>query len=100
LGLIALAMLILAPIAGFKRRTIGWAGLLFLLNLVQTFLLWTGGGAVQALHPPNGILIFAAAFLMARSATQEYRQAIQDMAEREADGSVPRKSAEAQGMNI
>lgn len=97
LGLIALGMLIIAPIAGFKRRTIGWAGLLFLLNLAQTLLLWTGGGTVRALHPANGILIFATTLWLAGSATQEYRQATQGLVDRDSKGAAAPESAQAPG---
>jgi hypothetical protein len=102
LGLSALGMLILSPIAGFKRRTIASTGALFLLNVLQSLILWAGdgNGAIRALHPANGILIFAVALWMARSATQEYRQVSpREMDDRAPAGAVSADAPEASGAN-
>lgn len=75
LGLTSLVMLILAPFTKLRRSTIGWAALLFGLNVAQSLLLWVGGenGAVSALHPANAIFIFAVSVTVARAGLRQYR---------------------------
>jgi hypothetical protein len=67
LGLLVLAVLLLAIAGRFPRGQIGWSGLLVLLYVVQTSLpyLRSSSPAIAALHPANAMVLLVLAAVIA-----------------------------------
>ena len=67
IGIVALAVLILALAGRFSRGQIGWSGLLVLLYIVQTSLpfLRSSSPAIAALHPANAMVLLVLALVIA-----------------------------------
>jgi hypothetical protein len=67
LGIVALAVLILALVGRFPRSQAGWSGLLLILYVVQTSLpfLRTDTPAIAALHPVNAMVLLVLAIVVA-----------------------------------
>jgi hypothetical protein len=67
LGILALAVLLLALAGRFPRGQIGWSGLLVLLYIVQTSLpfLRSSSPAIAALHPANAMVLLVLAVVIA-----------------------------------
>jgi hypothetical protein len=76
LGLLALAVLIIAAIARAGRAQIGRLALIFGLFVLQSVLveLRESAPAVAALHPLNGFLILLLSMLVARDAWRAVRR--------------------------
>jgi cytochrome b561 len=76
LGLLALAVLIIAAIARAGRAQIGRAALIFGLFVLQSVLveLRESAPAIAALHPLNGFLILLLSMLVARDAWRAVRR--------------------------
>jgi hypothetical protein len=67
LGILALAVPILAGLGRFPRSQLGWSGLLLILYVVQTSLpfLRADMPAIAALHPANAMVMFVLAVVIA-----------------------------------
>jgi len=67
LGIVALAVLLLALIGRVPRSQVGWSGLLLILYVVQTSLpfLRTDTPAIAALHPVNAMVLLVLAIVVA-----------------------------------
>lgn len=67
LGIVALAVPILALVGRFPRSQVGWSGLLLILYVVQTSLpfLRTDTPAIAALHPVNAMALLVLAIVVA-----------------------------------
>lgn len=71
LGLVVLALLLTALVAGLgRRRVLQSAGILG-LYVIQTLLPNIGVNAIEALHPVNAALMFVASLLYARAVWRE-----------------------------
>ena len=66
MGLLALAVPILALLGRYPRAHLGWSGLLLVLYIVQISLPTARGGtpAVAALHPANAMILFVLAVVI------------------------------------
>jgi len=67
MGILALAVPILAIVGRFPRSQVGWSGLLLLLYIVQTSLPYARADtpAIAALHPVNAMILFVLALVVA-----------------------------------
>ena len=67
IGIVALAVFLLALAGRFPRGQIGWSGLLVLLYIVQTSLplMRTGTPAIAALHPAIAMVLLVLAVVIA-----------------------------------
>jgi hypothetical protein len=67
LGILALAVPILAIVGRFPRSQVGWSALLLILYVVQTSLpfLRTDSPAIAALHPANAMILLVLSVLVA-----------------------------------
>jgi hypothetical protein len=67
LGIVALAVLLLAMIGRFPRSQVGWSGLLLILYVVQTSLpyLRADTPAIAALHPAIAMVLLVLAVVVA-----------------------------------
>jgi hypothetical protein len=67
IGILALAVLVLALAGRFPRGQVGWSGLLVLLYIVQTSLpfLRSDSPAIAALHPANAMVLLVLAVVVA-----------------------------------
>lgn len=67
LGIVALAVPLLALIGRFPRSQAGWSGLLLILYVVQTSLpyLQADTPAIAALHPANAMVLLVLAVVLA-----------------------------------
>jgi Family of unknown function (DUF6220) len=67
IGIVALAVLVLAMAGRFARSQVGWSGLLVLLYVVQTSLpfLRSSTPAIAALHPANAMVLLVLAVVIA-----------------------------------
>ena len=67
IGIVALAVLLLALAGRFPRGQVGWSGLLVLLYVVQTSLpfLRASTPAIAALHPANAMVLLVLAVVIA-----------------------------------
>jgi uncharacterized membrane protein YhaH (DUF805 family) len=70
MGLLALAVPILALLGRYPRAHLGWSGLLLLLYIVQISLpnARSGTPAIAALHPANAMILFVLAVVIAVNA--------------------------------
>lgn len=73
MGILAIAVLLLALVGRFSRAQVGWSGLLFVLYVVQTTLPSARAGtpAIAALHPANAMLMLVIAVVIAVSARRQ-----------------------------
>jgi hypothetical protein len=67
LGILALAVLVLAAVGRFPRGQLGWSGLLLILYVVQTSLPFFRADmpAIAALHPVNAMVMLVLAVVIA-----------------------------------
>jgi hypothetical protein len=67
LGILALAVPILAIVGRFPRSQVGWSALLLLLYIVQTSLPFARADspAIAALHPANAMILLVLAVVVA-----------------------------------
>lgn len=67
LGILALAVPILAMVGRFPRSQVGWSALLLLLYIVQTSLPFARANspAIAALHPANAMILLVLAVVVA-----------------------------------
>ena len=67
LGIVALAVLVLAAAGRFPRSQVGWSALLLILYVVQTSLpfLRADMPAIAALHPVNAMVLLVLAVVIA-----------------------------------
>jgi hypothetical protein len=67
LGILALAVPILAIVGRFPRSQVGWSALLLLLYIVQTSLPYARADspAIAALHPANAMILLVLAVVVA-----------------------------------
>jgi hypothetical protein len=73
MGILAIAVLLLALVGRFSRAQVGWSGLLFVLYVVQTTLpsARTSAPAIAALHPANAMVMLVLAVVVAVSARRQ-----------------------------
>jgi len=67
LGIVALAVLVLAAVGRFPRSQVGWSGLLLILYVVQTSLPYLRADmpGIAALHPANAMVLLGLAVVIA-----------------------------------
>lgn len=67
IGILALAVPILAAVGRFPRAHVGWSAMLLVLYIVQTTLPAARGSApaIAALHPANAMVMFVLAVAVA-----------------------------------
>jgi len=73
MGILAIAVLLLALVGRFPRAQVGWSALLFVLYIVQTTLpsARESTPAVAALHPVNAMVMLVLAVIVAVSARRQ-----------------------------
>jgi len=73
MGILALAVPVLAIVGRFPRAQIGWSALLLVLYILQTALPAARGSspAIAALHPVNAMILFVLAVVVAVSARRQ-----------------------------
>ena len=73
MGILALAVPVLAIVGRFPRAQIGWSALLFVLYIVQTALPVARGSspAIAALHPVNAMILLVLAVVIAVSGRRQ-----------------------------
>ena len=67
LGIVALAVPVLAAVGRFPRSQVGWSGLLLILYVVQTSLPYLRADmpGIAALHPANAMVLLVVAVVIA-----------------------------------
>ena len=67
LGIVALAVLVLAAVGRFPRSQVGWSGLLLILYVVQTSLPYLRADmpGIAAIHPANAMVLLVLAVVIA-----------------------------------
>jgi hypothetical protein len=73
MGILALAVPVLAIVGRFRRAQIGWSALLLVLYIVQTSLpvARDSAPAIAALHPVNAMILLVLAVAIAVSARRQ-----------------------------
>jgi hypothetical protein len=73
MGILALAVPILAIVGRFPRAHVGWSALLLVLYIVQTALPAARGSApaIAALHPVNAMILLVLSVVVAVSAKRQ-----------------------------
>ena len=73
MGILALAVPVLALVGRFPRAHVGWSALLLVLYIVQTTLPAARGSspAIAALHPVNAMILLVLAGVVAVSAKRQ-----------------------------
>jgi len=73
MGILAIAVLVLALAGRFPRAQVGWSALLFVLYVVQTILPSgrESSPAIAALHPVNAMIMLVLAVVVAVSARRQ-----------------------------
>jgi hypothetical protein len=72
-GILALAVPVLALVGRFPRAHVGWSTLVLVLYIVQTALPAARGSspAISALHPVNAMILLVLAVVVAVSARRQ-----------------------------